>query len=198
MESFGTSVDSSGAGEAPEHRERDGDPALDAIVAELYESLRELARRNLGAKALPQPLDPTDLLHDCYLRLRRTGSVDASDQVRFRGLAARVLRNVVVDAWRRRRGSRGGGDFEFVTLHEDARIVEAPDVDLVALDEALKRLASLEPRPARVVELRFFGGLSHAEIAEVLEVSVRTVEDDWSWARAWLRRELRASDGATS
>ena len=167
----------------------DGRP-LDALVPSMYETLRKVARRELKGDQARRGIDPTELLHECYVRLARMVSLQQLDRTRFLALAARVIRHVLVDWARSQEAQKRGGRMKRVTLHEGAALTGQGEIDLVHLDEALERLAALDERPARVVEMRFFGGLSNAEIARTLGVSLRTVVGDWHMARAWLRREL--------
>jgi|SRR5262245_19784286 len=163
---------------------------LDALVPTMYDTLRKIARRELKGEQARRAIDPTELLHECYVRLARMVSLEELDRTRFLALAAQVIRHVLVDWARTERAHKRGGRHKRVTLHEGAAITGEDELDLVELDEALLRLARLDERPARVVEMRFFGGLSNAEIARALGVSLRTVVGDWHMARAWLRREL--------
>jgi RNA polymerase sigma factor (TIGR02999 family) len=132
-------------------------------------------------------------VHEVFLRLDGVGRVSWQDRAHFMAVAARVMRRVLIDRARRRRAAKRGGPADAVTLSESRSPVEAVEVDVVALDEALDRLAVLDVRQSKVVEMRCFGGLTHVEIAEVFGVSVPTVKRDWRVARLWLRRALSAA-----
>ncbi len=169
-------------GEAPRAR------SMDELVAEMYTTLRELADRALGRnKGLT--FDATDLVHDCYIKLSRASEYQGLQRVEFVALAATVIRNELVDRARRRSAKKRGGDLGRITLHDDAVGQGAP-LDLLDLDAALEKLHTLDERQARIVELRFFGGLSNEEAAEILGLKPRLVADEWTMARAWLKREL--------
>ncbi|HKP86737.1 MAG TPA: sigma-70 family RNA polymerase sigma factor [Blastocatellia bacterium] len=169
-----------------------GDPsALDQIIPIVYEELRRVARRYLRRERQAPTLQSSALVHEVYLRLIDVKSVEWQDRAHFFAISARLMRQILVDFARRRRQlKRGGGAGSLLSLDEALMVPQEPAADLVALDEALATLASLNPRQGRVVELRYFGGLTEEEIAEVLKISARTVRHDWSLARAWLYREL--------
>jgi len=173
-----------------------GDPAaLDYVLPIVYAELRRVADRHLGQERGGHTLSPTALVHEVYLRL--AGGTEASFEGRahFFGVAARAMRQVLVDHARRRRASKRGGAWDRVTLYTDVTPAGTPapqEFELLDVHDALDRLVALDERTARVVELRFFGGLTLEETAEVLGVSRRTAADDWSLARAWLARELGA------
>lgn len=166
----------------------------------LYDDLRRLARTFLRGQQGGQTLQPTALVHEVYLRLLRHGSTDRVAPPGFFALAARAMRSVIVDHARRRgRMKRGGGSVR-VPLDDVVDLYEDRALDLLALDQALARLGDADEEQARVIELRFFGGLSEAETARMLGVSPRTVGRIWRRARAWLRHELgevREDDGRT-
>ncbi|MCB9898188.1 MAG: sigma-70 family RNA polymerase sigma factor [Planctomycetes bacterium] len=175
---------------------RDAQP-VDAWIATLYDCLRELAARALGRESDAHTLQPTALVHEAYLRL--VGSVDAVDgRAHFMAMAARVVREVLVDHARRRRAAKRGGAWARVTLQavDDLGAPGSDALDLLALDEALTRLERDHPRAARVVELRYFSGLSIDETATALSISPATVDVDWRFARAWLGRALEDGDAA--
>lgn len=169
---------------------RGDEAAIDEVVSLVYAELKRIALRELRKERSDHTLQPTALAHEAYVRL--VGQRDAAWQNRahFLGCAARAMRNILVDHARARRAEKRGGGDARVELREDARAVPARSVDLLALDEALGRLAELNARQARVVEMRFFGGLSNEEISETLEVSHGTVSNDWNAARSWLRIQL--------
>lgn len=176
-------------------RWREGDEsALGALVPLLYEELRRLAASYLRKEREGHTLQPTALAHEAYIRLIDQHSVTWQNRAHFMGLAAQAMRRVLADHARRRGAQKRGGDVVRVSLDEgDAAAANPQAVEIQELDTALEDLAKLEPRQARVVEIRFFGGLSIEEAAEVLGVSPVTVKRDWTLARAWLFRELRGS-----
>jgi len=163
------------------------------LAPDAYDALRRLAASYLGRERVGHTLQPTALVHEAFLRLA-DGAY--ADQSHFRAAAAIAMRRILVDHARTRGAQKRGGDRLRITLIEGVTADE-PDIDLLALDEALDELGRVSPRRARIVELRFFGGLTTAEIGDAIGVSTRTVEGDWLFARAWLRKRL-ASDGEAS
>jgi RNA polymerase sigma factor (TIGR02999 family) len=165
---------------------RDGAPAaLDRLVPLLYDDLRRLARQQLGREYVERTLNATALVHESYLKLGGA-AVAATDRAHFLAIAARAMRQVLVDQARDRKAAkRGGGLWEHTTLTDGAWVGEFDADGVLALEEAL---AALEPRQRQVVECRFFGGMEEQEIAAALGVSERTVHRDWVKARAWLYR----------
>jgi RNA polymerase sigma-70 factor, ECF subfamily len=177
---------------------RKGDEgAFEALLVLLYKDLRRIAGSYQRAQRPDHTLQPTALVHEAYLRLVGHQDVRWESRAHFLNAAAQVMRRILVDHARARRADRRGGADVRVVL--DEAIVEAPerDLDLVALDDALTKLAKAAPRLSRVIELRYFGGLTTKEVAEVLDVSITTVEREWVAARAWLRVELGASPRQT-
>lgn len=169
---------------------RRGDPdAFDRLVPLVYDQLREIAARQLHGERPGHTLQPTALVHEAYQRLVGT-TVAWQDRVHFFTVAARTMRRVLVDYARSRGAAKRGADAVFVTLEPE--LAEARDTpsEILALDEALDRLAVLDPRKADVVQLHYFGGLTHPEIAAALGVSDTTVDRDLRMARAWLHNEL--------
>ena len=170
-----------------------GDPkAADRLLPQIYAELRALAAHYLKGERAGHTLQPTALVHEAYLRLVRIDRVDWEGKSHFFAMAAREMRRVLVDHARRRGADKRGGDWDRVTLSEG--IAEQGDhvVDVLALDQALDRVAARHERRARVAELRLFAGLEIGEIAAVLDISPRTAKEDWKMARAWLGRELRS------
>ncbi len=168
----------------------DGARSTDSWLPVVYDCLHSLAEQALRGEAAHHTLQPTALVHEAYVRLR-TGSSDAwNDEVHFYAVAARVVRQVLVDHGRRKRAAKRGKGWHRITLGDAARATSHDQVDVLAVDEALVRLADEQPRAARVVELRFFGGLSIAEVATTLGVTTRTIDNDWRFARAWLMKQL--------
>ena len=164
--------------------------ALEQLMPLVHRELHRIARRHMAAERPGHILQTTALVNEAYLRLINWKDIGWQSRAHFFGLAARVMRNILVDFARAQaREKRGGGGLK-VSLSHAANIGEQQSADLVALDEALQALEKLDPRQARVVELRFFAGLNLEETAELLKVSVGTVRRDWSLAEAWLYREL--------
>src|SRR5262245_1481966 len=174
-------------------RAQEGDrQATDELLPLVYEELRRLADRFLAAEKRSATLQPTALVHEAYLRLVGSDRSGWENRAHFFGAAARAIRRILVDRARARRGARRGGDRP-LRLDTDAPLAEpGPSLDVLALDEALEKLAALDAQKARVVELRFFGGLSVDETAAALGVSASTVDRDWVFARAWLHRTMSA------
>lgn len=172
---------------------RDGDQAaLDQLSKCVYDELRVMARRHMKNERQGNTLQTTALVHEVYLRLIDVTKVEWQQRAQFFGMAAQMMRRILVDAARARGSYKRGGGAVHVNFDETA--VVSPDLDdaVVALDDALAAFAQIAPRQAKVVELRYFGGLSEAEIVEVLSISLRTVQRDWEFARVWLARELDA------
>ena len=167
--------------------------ALDDLLPGLYEELRELATTHMRSERAEHTLQPTALAHEVYLRLRDTTKVEWGTRGQFLAIAARAMRQILVDHARRRRAAKRGGGQTPVTLVDAPSGTEPSQLDLLDLDAALDGLAALDERKARVVEMRFFAGLSIREIAEATRRSNTSVEEDWYFARAWLRRRLRAA-----
>ncbi len=175
---------------------RTGPDVVDALVPLVYDELRAMAHRQLAAERRGATLDTTGLVHEAYLRLVDDVRVPEENRAYFFGAAAQAMRRVLVEAARRRKRIKRGGGREALGL--DTIQVTADDLaaELLDLEEALGRLSKLYPRPARVVECRFFGGLSVEETAAALDLAPRTVKRDWALARAWLYRELSGHEPA--
>jgi RNA polymerase sigma factor (TIGR02999 family) len=168
------------------------DGAIDRIFPLVYAELRRTADILLGREFEAHTLQPTALVNEVYLKLARGGNPDATSRAHFLGIAARAMRQILVDHARRRKAAKRGKGEVFVTLgdHED---VASPDAEsMIALDDAMTRLATLDARLAKVVELRFFGGLTEDQVAATLGVTTRTVQRDWAKARAWLHTQIAA------
>jgi RNA polymerase sigma factor (TIGR02999 family) len=164
--------------------------ASERLMPLVYEELRRLARSYMVRERADHTLQTTALVHEAYLHLIDAASVSYKDRAHFFGMCALLMRRILVD-WARSRGAfKRGGDLRPVQLDEALVVSPESEVDLVALDDALKALEVVDLRKSRVVELRFFGGLSVEETAGVLKVSVETVTRDWKLAKSWLRREL--------
>ncbi len=164
--------------------------AADELLPHVYGELQTLARSLVRSERRGHTLDATSLLHEAYMRLSAGSLPDLHDRRHFVALVARSMRQVLVDHARSRGALKRGGDRLRVTLHDAAFVAGGDAIEIMALDEALSDLADLDERKCRVVELRFFGGLTFAESADVLGIAPKTVEADWYAARAWLRRRF--------
>lgn len=170
--------------------------ALDRLTPLIYEELRRLAHRHMRHERAGHTLQTTALVNEAYIRLVDVKGVDWHDRSHFLALCAQIMRRILVDAARRRASTKRGGGMEHVEHSTPLDFDQFPAFDsdraaaLCALDDALNSLSRLDPRRARVIELRFFGGLSVDETADVMQVSPQTVMRDWKLARAWLAREL--------
>lgn len=174
-------------------RWRQGDAtARDALVPLVYDELRRLARRCLAGQQRPT-LQSTALVHEAYLRLVRQPSLRAENRSHFLAIAARLMREILVDHARSRGAAKRGANGITLTFDEAVALPQRREMDLVSLDHALNSLAAMDPRQSQIVDLRFFGGLSIEETSEVLEISPATVKREWTCARLWLHRELRGS-----
>ncbi len=167
------------------------DEALERLLPAVYHELRPLAHARLRAQNPNQTLQTTALVHEAYVRLVDARQVPWQNRTHFFALCAQAMRHILVDAARARGSLKRGGGAARVVFDEGLAVSPEPDVDLLALDEALTQLAKDDPRKGRVVELRYFGGLSVEETAEVLQVSAQTVMRDWNLAKLWLARTLR-------
>jgi RNA polymerase sigma-70 factor (ECF subfamily) len=169
------------------------DKAAAELVVSLYSELRRLASRYLRRERREHTLQTTALVHEAYLRLADQREVQWKNQEQFLGVAAQLMRRILVDHSRGHDAQKRGKGFEKVSLEGAVTVSKERATDIIALDEALTRLAELDPQQARLVELRYFGGLSIEESAEVLAVSRTTLMRNWNLAKAWLARELRKS-----
>jgi len=164
--------------------------SADRLLSLVYDELRKIAGQYLKKEKSDHTLQPTALVHEAYIRLIDQRQVDWSNRAQFIGLAAVMMRRILVNHARDRIAAKRGGSAERVPLTIVAELIGAPEVDLLGLDEALDRLAALDGRKSQIVELKFFGGLTMDEIAATLGVSRATVERDWTFARAWLYRAI--------
>jgi RNA polymerase sigma-70 factor, ECF subfamily len=169
--------------------------ALERLMPLVYDELRRTARRYMAHERPGHTLQTTALVNEVYLRLVDSARTNWQDRTHFFAVCAQVMRRILVDWARARRAAKRGGEIHPPELEQAPELRMQAGTDLVALDDALKALAALEPRKSRVVELRFFGGLSVEETAEVLKVSPDTVMRDWKLAKSWLRRELGRGTG---
>jgi RNA polymerase sigma factor (TIGR02999 family) len=163
--------------------------ALDRLMPVVYDELHRIADRALNRERTGHTLQTTALVHEAYLRLVNQRAAQVQSRAHFYAIASQLVRRILVDHARRRASAKRGAGAPAVTLETDIAD-DTPAVDPLALDEALTRLAALDAQQSRIVEMRFFGGLTVEETADVLGISPRTVKRDWSMARAWLRREL--------
>ena len=169
----------------------DGDQsALDKLVPLVYEELHRLAHRYISRERPGNTLQTTALAHEAYLRLIDVNRVQWQNRAHFFAVAAQTMRRILVDLARTRHNLKRGGGAEQISLERVSLASPVRSADLLALDEALSRLAALNARQSQVVELRYFGGLTDQEVGEVMKISPRTVRSDWRLAKAWLYREL--------
>jgi RNA polymerase sigma-70 factor (ECF subfamily) len=164
--------------------------AIDELVPMVYDDLRRLAHRYMAGERTGHTLQTTALVNEAYLRLAGSVQGTREDRIHFFAACSRSMRQILVDSARTRQALKRGGEVPQVELQEALAVAGQPSADLVAIDDALNALAAIDARKSQVVELRFFGGLSVQETAEVLKVSVETVHRDWRLAKSWLRREL--------
>jgi RNA polymerase sigma-70 factor, ECF subfamily len=170
---------------------RTGDAsAQEKLVPLVYKELRKLAARYMRHERPGHTLQPTALVHEAYIRLTGIHSIDWQNRAHFFAVAAQLMRRILIDGARAQQAHKRGGDYVSVTLDEALAASPADSERLIALDEALTRLAELDLRQARIVELRFFAGLTEEETAHVLDISPRTVKRDWRLAKAWLYGQL--------
>jgi RNA polymerase sigma factor (TIGR02999 family) len=173
-------------------RWRDGDEAaLNKLTPLVYDELHRLAHKYIRRERPGHTLQTTALVNEAYVRLVDQNSVDWQNRAHFFGVAAQVMRHILVDYARQQTAVKRGGGLERFNLDEGLIVSKESAAELVALDEALKALSNLYPRRSKVVELRYFGGLNNKEASEILNVSETTIERDWRFARAWLFREMR-------
>ncbi|MHC4067216.1 MAG: ECF-type sigma factor [Planctomycetota bacterium] len=183
------------ADDVPAAQGDDDEGALSAHqLGQVYDELRALARRYLSRQRPDHTLQPTALVHEAYLRLITHRRSQGMDRTQFFWAAARAMRSVLVDHARRRRALKRGGTSRRVPLDQAVTSYDDRSIDLVALDEILERLKATDPRMTRIIDLRFFGGLSEEATAQALGVSARTVRREWRIARAWLHSQLHKEE----
>ena len=170
--------------------------ALEKLTPLVYRQLHEIAQRYMAGERSGHPLQTTALVNEAYLRLVACGNVNWQDRAHFFAVSARLMRRILIDFARSRGYLKRGGAVPHISLEEAPSVCNEPDANLVALDDALKALSAVDERKSKVVELKFFGGLSVDETAEVLRVSSDTVIRDWRLAKIWLLREL-SREGAS-
>jgi RNA polymerase sigma factor (TIGR02999 family) len=172
---------------------RNGDKAaLDRLISLLYPELHQIASYYLRGESGVQTLQSTALIHEAYLRLVGRSEHDWQSRAHFIGVAAQIMRNLLVDRARARVAQKRGGGALTLSLDESIDAPVSPNMDMLAVDQALTELTRVDPQQGRIVELRFFGGLTNEEAAEVLGISTSTVKRDWNMAKAWMYRELTA------
>jgi RNA polymerase sigma-70 factor (ECF subfamily) len=175
----------------------DGDAdALERLIPLVEIELHRLAHHHMANESAGHPLQTTALVNEAYVRLIDGSRVRWQNRAHFFAVSARLMRHILVDVARARRKLKRGGDAVWISLDHAPDLFDAPNAEMIALDDALAALAAFDERKSRVVELRFFGGLTVDETAEALHVSPITVMRDWSLARAWLAREMRGTDDA--
>jgi RNA polymerase sigma-70 factor (ECF subfamily) len=177
---------------------RGEDAAMDRLLPIVHRELHRLARRYMFGERVGHTLQTTALVNEAYLRLVNAREVNWQNRAHFFALSAQLMRRILVDSARARRDQKRGGGNPKITLDEGLVGAQQKGEDLVALDDALKTFAQVDPRKSRVVELRFFGGLSLEETAEVLQVHPNTVLRDWRLAKMWLKRELSKEEANDS
>jgi RNA polymerase sigma-70 factor, ECF subfamily len=164
--------------------------AAAGLMPLVYEELRQIARGYLQRERSDHTLQATGLVHEAYLRMVDQKTTNWKNRAHFFGVAAQIMRRILVDHARHHQAEKRGGEWSKVTFDEAVALSPSRSIDLIALDDALRDLANLNPQHSQIVELRFFGGLTVEEVAEVLDTSQRTVEREWRMARAWLRRQI--------
>jgi RNA polymerase sigma factor (TIGR02999 family) len=169
--------------------------AREALIPLVYNELRRQARRHLRAERPDHTLESAALVNEAYLRLVRQGTPHWQNRAHFFGVAAQLMRHILVDHARNRLAAKRGAGAPVLALDPELAPAEKPGIDLIALDDALDKLGAIDRQQTRLIELRFFGGLSIEETAVVLGVSPATVKREWVTARAWLRRELKRTGG---
>ena len=164
--------------------------ALDALAAAVYDDLRRVAGNYMQAEPAGHTLQPTALVHEAFVRLIDQREVPWRDRAQFFALASRMMRRILVDHARGRKADKRGGELQRLTIHDVDHASPGTDVDLIALDQAMVRLAEISEMQSQIVEMRFFGGLTIEEAADVLGIGKRSVDREWACAKAWLYREL--------
>ena len=170
--------------------------AVEQLIPLVYDEFRALAGSYLRRENPGHTLQPTALVNEAFLKLVDQKNVDWQGKSHFFAVGAQAMRRILCDHARSKSREKRGGDRQKISLNEEITLSPQRDEDLLAVDEALVKLSKVDPRQARIVELRFFGGMTVQEVAEVLEVSKRTVEAEWTMVKAWLRRELSAEEAS--
>lgn len=164
--------------------------ALEQLMPLVYEELRRMARSYMRRQPSGHTFQTTELIHEAYLKIAKSEDRNWENRAHFFGVAAKAMRQILVDYARSKSSQKRGGWQERITLIDDVMTTNNSSKEIVALDDALKNLEQIDPRRGHVVELKYFGGLTVEEIAEVLKISTKTVNRDWQFARTWLLREL--------
>lgn len=164
--------------------------AFDHLMPMVYDELKRIARSKLRQHGSDRILQPTSLVHEAYIRLVDQTRIEWRDRAHFYAIAANTIRRILVDDYRHRTADKRGGGARDISLSETDAVATEQSVDLLALDEAMEKLAAFDQRQVEIIDMRFFGGLTNEEIAEALGVSVKTVEREWKAAKAWLRSHL--------
>ena len=178
---------------APEDAQPAARADLDALLPAIYDELRRIAHTHLSRERAGHTLNTTSLVHESYLRLAGIQAVDWSDRSRFLGMASRAMRRVLIDYARARMRQKRSAAPDVITIEAPVALPVSHAEDLLTLDAALARLEDMQPRQCRVVECRFFGGMTNDETADALAISAATVKRDWTLARAWLNAELASA-----
>lgn len=168
--------------------------ALEQLMPLVYDELRRMAKRYMNRQPAGHTFQTTELIHETYLKLAKQNEQNWQNRAHFFGVAAKAMRHILVDYARAKQSQKRGGWQEKITLADEIATTKGNSKEIVALDDALKNLEQIDTRRSRVVELKFFGGLTAEEIAEVLNISAETVKRDWKFARTWLLRELAATE----
>ena len=171
------------------------DRQADKLIDETYEEMKKLAASYLQMESTTVTLSPTVLVHEAYMKLANQFSSKYQSRGHFLALAATMMRRILVDHARARRRLKRGGNMVKVAFDEELQLSATNDSDILALEDMLQVLQELDPRQAKIVEMRFFGGMTIAEVAEVLGLSTRTIENEWCMCRAWLRKQLDEANG---
>ena len=169
------------------------DPSL--LLPQVYDELRAMAAAYMRQERTDHTLEPTALVHEAWIKLAKLRRIEVRDRPHFLALAAGAMRQILVDHARAHRALKRGGGWHKVTMHDSIAVTEDGLGDVLVLDQALDSLARLDPKAARIVELRFFGGLTEDEVAQAMDMSERWVRQQWSFARAWMRREMLSVAG---
>lgn len=168
----------------------------DKLLAAVYDGLRGLAADQLRSERPGHTLQPTALVHEAWIRLVDQTRVEWQGRTHFHAVAAQAMRRILIDHARAKKREKRGGGWRRVTLDDAYALTRDRNIDVIALHDALEKMHGIAERAATIVELRIFGGLSNEDVARMLDVSERTVERDWKWAQAWLRRELLEAEEA--
>lgn len=166
--------------------------SADVLLSLVYDELRKIARQYLRKERSDHTLQPTALVHEAYMKLIDISDVSWQDRAHFFAVASNVMRHILVDHARARQTEKRGGEARRIALEDAVQLSDERDIDLLALDEAMKQLAEFDAQQSRIVELRFFGGLTIEETAHVIGISPATVKREWTMAKAWLFRRMKA------